>query len=446
MRAIIAVSLVMSLISGCISAQEGSIGDKQNWPQWRGPYANGIASAGDPPVEWNENKNVKWKVQIPGKGHATPVIWDDQIILLSAVQSDTRVETGEPADDQQANQWMSPTSTDYIHQFVVISVDRNSGKIRWQTTVREELPHSSTHQFGSWASNSPVTDGEYIYAYFGSHGLYCLNLEGKVIWERDFDPMEKVMNFGEGSSPVLYKDRLILLRDHEGPSFLHIMDKNTGEDILKISRDEISSWATPYIIEYDGNPQVITTATNRIRSYNPDTGEVIWECSGLTRNVIPTPVSADGIVYLMSGFRGSALLAVNLEKAKGDITNSDAIAWKYDKLTPYTPSPLLWDDKLYFLRVNNGLLSCLDAKDGGEYYTSQKLEDVQEMFASPVGVKDRIYFTGANGTFHVVRHGPEFELLSQNQLEDKFHASPVVIGNNLYLRGFRYLYCIAEER
>jgi outer membrane protein assembly factor BamB len=445
MRINFIVSLIMFLISGCLSEQEGSEEDEQNWPQWRGPYANGIAPAGDPPVEWNEKKNVKWKVEIPGKGHATPVIWDDQIILLSAVQSYTKVETGEPAEDQQENQWMSPTTTNYVHQFVVISLDRHSGKIRWQTTVSEELPHSSTHQFGSWASNSPVTDGEHIYAYFGSHGLYCLNFEGNVIWERDFDPMEKVMNFGEGSSPVLYKDKLILLRDHEGPSYLHIIDKNTGEDILRIRREEISTWSTPHVVEYEGNPQVITSGTNRIRSYDLATGEVIWECGGMTRNVIPSPVSANGMVYLMSGFRGSALLAVNLAKAKGEITNSDAVVWTYDKYTSYAPSPLLMNDKLYFLRVNNGSLSCLDVKNGKEYYTNQRLEGVQEMFASPVGVKDRIYFTGANGTFHVIRHGPDFEVLSQNQLEDSFHASPVVVGNNLYLRGFRYLYCIAEE-
>jgi len=444
MRTILSISLFMFCMSNYLFSQDYSAESEKYWCQWRGPYANGVALAGNPPVEWSENKNVKWKVEIPGKGHATPVIWGDQIILLSSVQSDIKVKTEGPVEEQQQNQWMSPTTTDYIHKFVVISVDRNSGKIRWQTTVREELPHSSTHQFGSWASNSPVTDGENIYAYFGSHGLYCLNNEGKIIWERDFNPMQKVMNFGEGSSPYLYKDKLIVLRDHEGPSYLHVINKNTGKDILKIERDEVSSWATPVIVEYDGKTQVITSATNKIRSYDLASGEVIWECSGMTRNVIPSPVSANGMVYLMSGFRGSALLAVNLAKAKGDITDSDAIVWKYNINTPYTPSPLLMDNKLYFLKVNNGYLSCLDAQDGKEYYSNQKLEDVREIFASLVGVKDRIYITGANGIFHVIKQGANFEILSQNQLEDSFHASPVIISNNLYLRGFRYLYCIAE--
>ena len=191
MRTILNISVLLFFLSNYLFAQEKLTEYEKNWPQWRGPYATGVVPPGNPPIEWNESMNVKWKVEIPGKGHATPIIWGDQIILLSAVQSDKKVEPEEQEEDQQENQWMSPTTTDYIHKFVVFSVDRNSGKIRWQTTVREELPHSSTHQFGSWASGSPVTDGVNIYAYFGSHGLYCLNNEGKIKWERDFGIMEK---------------------------------------------------------------------------------------------------------------------------------------------------------------------------------------------------------------------------------------------------------------
>lgn len=445
MRTILNISAILIFLSNYSFAQEELTEYEMNWPQWRGPFATGVAPAGDPPVEWNESLNVKWKVEIPGKGHATPIIWGDQIILLSAVQSDKKVETKEPDEDQEQRHWMSPTSTDYIHKFVVLSVDRNNGKKLWQTIVREELPHSHTHEFGSWASNSPVTDGVNIYAYFGSHGLYCLDNEGKILWERDFGQMEKVMSFGEGSSPILHEDKLIVLRDHQGQSILYVLDKKTGKDIWKIERDEASSWATPFLVEYNGKTQIITSATNRIRSNDLVNGEMVWECSGMTRNVIPMPVSANGMIYLMSGFRGSSLLAIDLSKAKGDIANSDAIAWRYDINTPYTPSPVLMDDKLYFLKVNNGYLSCLDAKDGKELYSAEKLGGIKNIFASLVAVKDRIYVTGANGTFSVVKQGADFEVMSQNKLEDGFHASPVVIGNDLYLRGFKYLYCISEE-
>ena len=445
MRTILNFSAILILISNFSFGQDNLTDYEMNWHQWRGPYATGIAPAGDPPAEWSEGKNVKWKVEIPGRGHATPIIWGDQMILLSAVQTDIKVEAPEPVEDQSDNSWMSPTSTEYIHEFVVLSVDRNNGKIQWQTKVREELPYSHTHEFGSWASNSPVTDGVNIYAYFGSHGLYCLNKEGKIIWERDLGRMEKVRSFGEGSSPIVHEDKLILVRDHQGQSFLHVLDKQTGKDIWEIERDEQSSWPTPYIVEYDGKTQIITSATTKIRSYDFDNGEVIWECSGMTRNAIPSPVSANGMVYIMSGFRGSALLAIDLSKAKGDLTSSDAIVWKYDINTPYTPSPVLMDDNLYFLKVNNGYLTCLDATDGKEHYSSQKLEGIQNIFTSLVGVKDRIYISGANGSMAVVKHSTDFEVLSLNKLEDNFHASPVVIGEKLYLRGFKYLYCISED-
>ncbi len=395
MRTIVSISVILLCYSTFLTAQEDQAGYADNWPQWRGPDANGVAPAGKPPIEWNEDLNVKWKVETPGRGHSTPIVWDEQIIILSAVQTDKRIQPDASAEDQGHNQWMSPITTDFIHKFLVTSLDRNSGKILWQTTVREELPQDGTHQFGSWASNSPVTDGVNIYAYFGSRGLYCLDFEGKILWEKDLGPMEKVMSFGEGSSPVLHESKLIILRDHQGQSTLHVLDKNTGEELWKTDRDEVSSWATPFIVEFDGRTQVITSATNKIRSYNLEDGEVIWECSGMTRNVIPSSITMD--------------------------------------------------DKLYFLKVNNGYLSCLDAADGTEYYSAQKLEGIQNIFASLAGVNNHIYITGAKGKFYVVKSGAEFTVLSQNNLDDSFHASPVIIGNNLYLRGFKYLYCIAEE-
>lgn len=429
-------------LSPAVSGQRYLEGYEENWAQWRGPYDNGLAPAGDPPLEWSETSNIKWKSEIPGVGHATPIIWKGQMILLSAVKTGEKVEAQEAGETQD---WMNPRSTDYIHKFVVISVDPHNGQILWQTTVREELPYSHTHEFGSWASNSPVTDGEFIYAYFGSHGLYCLNFKGELIWEHDLGRMEKHMSFGEGSSPVLYKDKLIVLRDHQGQSMLHVLDKRSGEIIWEVERDEITSWSTPSVIEYNGTVQVLTNATNRIRSYNLETGKVIWEGAGMTRNVIPSPLYAKGTVYMASGFRGYALLAISLLRASGDITGTDAILWSYDQNTPYTPNPILMDDLIYFLKTNNGYLTCLDARDGTEYYTNQKLEGIKNIFTSPVGVKDRIYITGTNGVSTVVKSGKTLEVLATNTLDDQFFASPVILGNSLYLRGVKALYCIAKE-
>ena len=437
--------IVMVLLSThTINAQLAPPAEESNWFRWRGVFNSGVSPAGNPPLEWSETKNLKWKVEIPGIGHATPIIRGDQIILLSAVPTDQKVEAEEPGGDQEQNQWMSPTSTDYIHRFTVISVDRNTGEIKWQTSVREELPFSSTHQFGSWASGSPVTDGEKIYAYFGSHGLYCLDYKGNILWERDLGRMEKVMNFGEGSSPVLSGDRLIIQRDHQGQSTLLVIDKHTGKTIWEADRDEVSSWSTPLVVDFEGTTQLITSASKKVRSYDLGTGEVIWECGGLTGNVIPSPIYAGGIVYVMSGYRGNALMAIDLSRANGDITGSDAIIFTYDKNTPYTPGAVVQDGRLYFLKANNGYLTCLDATDGKEYYASQKLEGINEIFTSPLGVADRLYIIGTDGTGVVIRQGDQLEILAMNQLEDRFFASPVVSGNNLYLRGDRYLYCISE--
>ena len=331
---VLSLSMICALLFiffSSVNGQHNLPGFENNWAQWRGPYDNGVAPSGNPPLEWSETSNIKWKSEIPGIGHATPIIWENQIILLSALQTDQRVEPEKTKEEQEEADWMNPKSTDYIHRFAVISVDRNSGKILWQTIVREELPNSHTHEFGSWASNSPVTDGEHIYAYFGSHGLYCLNFKGEILWERDFGRMEKHMSFGEGSSPTLYKDKLIILRDHQGQSMLHVLDKRSGDILWEVERDEITSWSSPVVIEFEGSPQLITNATNKIRSYNIESGEVLWECSGMTRNVIPNPLYWDGMVYLISGFRGNALLVIDLSKASGDVTDSDAIVWTYDQ-------------------------------------------------------------------------------------------------------------------
>lgn len=433
------------IISANLNAQNRSSEYLKNWPNWRGPQETGFYQYGKPPVEFSETKNIKWKTSIPGKGHSTPVIWGDQIILTTAVAIGKKPE--KPKEDEAAQgrrRGMSSNRTDLVHKFIVMSIDRNTGSIIWQTVVKEEVPQENTHGLGSWASNSPVTDGEYIYAYFGSRGLFCLDFKGNILWERDFGQMQKRASFGEGSSATLYKDRVVVLWDHEGQSFIVAIDTKTGKDVWKVERDEATSWGSPSIIEAGGKVQVITSATVKIRSYDLDNGDIIWEGTGMTGNVIPIPVFSDGILYLSSGFRGFAFQAIDLAKAKGNITDTEAIIWKYDQDTPYTPCPLVMDGNIYFLRINNGYLSCLDAKTGKVNYAKQKLEGINAIYSSPTGVNGNIYIA-ATDVVLVVKAGSEYELLHTNKLDDTFHASPVVIGNDLYLRGFKSLYCISEE-
>jgi len=421
---------------------------EKNWPQWRGPLMTGVAPAGDPAVVWSETKNVRWKIALPGKGHSTPIVWGDRIFVSTAVpvgKADAPAAGASAAPQPSARMGMPSTKTTDLHKFVVLCINRQDGKVVWERTVREEVPQEATHEFGSWASSSSVTDGERLYAYFGSRGLFCLDMNGKIIWERDFGQLSKRMEFGEGDSPALAGDKIVVTWDHEKSSFIVAVDKKTGRDVWKVDRAEGTSWATPVVVEVNGKSQVITSATKLIRSYDLETGALIWQCGGMTANAIPTPFAADGILYVMSGFRGNALLAIRLAEAKGDISDSGAIVWRRDKDTPYAPSGLLLGSFLYFLRGNNGILTCLDAKTGKEYYSGERLEDMGNIFASLSAAKDRIIITGQQGTFTVIQHGPAFKILAKNKLDDNFHASPVIVGRQLFLRGFKYLYCIEEK-
>jgi outer membrane protein assembly factor BamB len=420
----------------------------KSWPQWRGPEGTGVAPFGDPPVEWGEEKNLKWKIGIPGEGHASPIVWGDRIFILTAIAEEKAVkaqnEPEEPRRRGRGRMRISKPTNPY--EFVVMAVDRLSGKRLWQETACEALPHEGKHGDGSFASNSPVTDGERVYAHFGSRGLYCYDMEGKLLWKEDFGDMAIARSFGEGSSPALHDDTLVVIWDHEGDSFIAALDKKTGEKRWKKERDEATSWATPLVVEHDGRAQVITNATNRIRGYDLATGKVIWECGGMTRNAIPCPVTAGGVVYVMSGFRGSALLAIDLKKAVKDITDSEAILWKHGSGTPYVPSPLLYADTLYFHRVNEGILSCFDRKTGDAHFTGQKLEGLRGIYASPVGAKERVYLTGRNGVVQVIERGSKYKVLASNTLDDDFSASPAIAGRELFLRGHKHLYCVAQEQ
>jgi outer membrane protein assembly factor BamB len=418
---------------------------ENHWPQWRGPHANGVSPHGTPPVTWSESENIKWKVEIRGKGHATPIIWGDLVFISTAVETDKQVRNQNAGAEQGERRGPPITSTSNIHNFAVLAINRSDGKIVWQRTAREELPHEGIHPTGTWASNSPVTDGEHVYVYFGSRGLYCYDLKGNLKWEKDLGDMAIKLSFGEGSSPVLHGDKLVVNWDHEGESFIIALDKKTGEEIWKVSRDESTSWATPLIVESAGKTQVVTSATRRIRSYDLANGELLWESTGMTANVIPSPVTSDGMLYVMSGFRGNALQAIRLADAKGDLASTGAIVWTLDKDTPYTPSPLLYESKLYFLKSNDGILACFDARTGEPHFSRKRLEGIEGVYASPVGANGRVYIASRNGMTQVIKHGTEYELLATNKLDDSFSASPAVAGNQLYLRGEQNLYCIAEK-
>ena len=417
-------------------------GFEKNWHHWRGPHATGAAIDANPPTTWSETENVRWKVAIPGMGHAAPIIWGDKIFIQTAIEVKPEENKSEGDDNPFSGFFGGNKAPTY--KFDLLALNRNDGSILWQKTLREIQPHEGTHGDATYASNSPVTDGEHVYAYFGSRGLYCVDMMGNVKWEKDVGTMYKRNTFGEGSSPVLYDNTLVIVQDHERNSFITALDKRTGDVLWKTDRDERTTWFSPIIVENDGKPQVITTGTNRVRSYDLATGELVWDGDGLTANSIPSPVAADGFVYLMSGFRGSEFRAVHLAKATGDITDSSAIVWEYNRDTPYVPSPLLYKDTIYFLKDNKGILSAFNIKTRKVSYGPERLQYISGVYASIVGAGDRVYIAGRNGTVNVIQHGSEFKVLAANKLDENFNASPAIVGSELYLRGGQHLYCIAE--
>jgi outer membrane protein assembly factor BamB len=409
-----------------------------NWAQWRGPHATGVSTTANPPLEWSETKNVRWKVEIPGRGSASPVVWGDRVFVLTAVPM------GVTGDAQHAPRGSATPRG--VHRFVVMALDRRTGKTLWERVAREQEPHEQSHvDNGTWASSSPLTDGERVYAYFESFGLYAYDMDGTLIWEKDLGDKRKRNEFGEGSTPVLHGNTLVIVWDHlNGESFIAALDKRDGKELWRVPRKEIDTWATPLVVEVNGRAQVIVPAMERVRSYDLATGEVVWESDGLTMNAIPSPVHGDGLVFLMSGFRGNDLKAVRVAEAKGDIDGTSAIVWTMDRDTPYVPSPVLVDGVLYFLKTNSGILTAVDARTGTPHYSNQRLEGVPNVFASPVSASGRVYFPGREGTTIVIKSGPTYEVLARNALDDGFDASPALVDNDLFLRGYKFLYAIAH--
>jgi outer membrane protein assembly factor BamB len=421
-----------------------------HWPQWRGPFFNGMAR-GDAPTVWSDTTNIKWKTEIPGRGFSTPAIWGDRIFITTAIPTgkSTPAPTPNPNEQAQGNQRRAGGGAGPLleHRFEVLALDRKTGKVLWQRTAKVATPHEGYHRaYGSFASNSPVTDGKYVYAFFGSRGIYCYDFNGKLIWEQDPGVQMKMrLAFGEGTAPLLVGNRLFLVFDHEAESFIVALDKRNGKELWRAARDERSSWSTPLAIEHNGRTEIVVSATNRVRSYDPATGKVLWESGGLGANAIPVPVHQNGMVYVMSGYRDPKMMAIKLGEP-GDLTGSDAIVWSHTRGVPYTASPVLYDNKLYVV-TDNGMVSALNATTGEPYYTQTRLPKAYNLKSSPVGANGKLYLATEDGDVVVLKMGEKYEVIATNHLTDQvFIATPVIAAGEIFLRGQNTLFCISEKK
>lgn len=414
-----------------------------DWPRWRGPDNDGMAR-GDAPLHWSDTEHIKWKAEIPGRGHSSPIIWGDRVFITTAVPTGAPQDATPSTSVGRGGRGFGNRGPQPEQKFVLMALDRKTGKLLWQQVAKVATPHEGYHPtYGSFASNSPVTDGQHVVAFFGSRGVYCYDLDGNKIWEKDFGIQLKMFNtFGEGAWPFLEGSKLLLLFDNEADSFLVALDVATGKELWRTPRaDGNTNWSGPVVITVDGKKQVIVSATKKVHSYDLETGKPIWEVAGLGQNTIPAPVAADGMVYVMSGFRNPNLMAVKLGR-EGDLTGTDAIVWQNQRGNSYTASPVLHDGKLYVL-TDSGMLSCFDAKTGKAFYQQQRLPKPYNFKASPVGVNGKLYLATEEGDVVVVKMGDTYQVLATNTLEGQtFIGTPAVADGEIYLRGQNTLFCI----
>jgi outer membrane protein assembly factor BamB len=375
---------------------------------------------GAAPVKWSDAEGIAWKIEVPGRGHSSPVVWGDKLYLTTAVEGEGGTV-----------------------ELRVMCVGRKTGAPVWVKTVKTVKPHEGYHhRYGSYASNTPVTDGKRVYTSFGSFGAYVFSMDGKLLWEWDPGIQMRMRNaFGEGTAVVLDGELLLLNYDHEGEDFLAALDAKSGKVKWKAARDEPSNWSPPLVLTHDGVRQAIVAAPNKVRSYDLRDGKVIWECAGLGLNTIPAPVTANGMVYVMSGFRNPNLLAIRLG-GSGDITGTERVAWTTTKGTSYTASPVLHEGKLYFV-TDSGMLSCVDAATGKVHYERVRLPKPYNLKSSLVAANGMLYVSTEDGDVLVVKMGETFDVVATNSLEGQsFIATPAIAGGEMYLRSRTHLFCV----
>jgi outer membrane protein assembly factor BamB len=438
-----AIAAIASLLSQSKKPESATSPAQAEWRQWRGPFFTGMA-AGDAPLMWNDATNVRWKVEIPGRGHSSPIVSGNRIFLTTAIPTGNKTETPAPAEGGGRGGPGGGAGVGVEHRFEVLALDRTTGKILWQKTATTATPHEGYHRnYGSFASNSPATDGKRVYAFFGSRGLYAYDVDGRPLWQKDFGVQMKIrLQFGEGAAAVVDGDRLIVSVDHEGPGFIAMLDGATGREIWKTPRQEGTTWSQPFVAAHGGRKQIVVTATTRMRSYDFETGKQIWEAAGIGVNPIPTPVQQNDLIHVMSGYRNPNLMAIRLGR-EGDLTGTDAIAWSATRGLSYTASPVLHDNRLYVV-TDTAQLTCFNASTGEALYQQSRLPKPYNLKASPVGANGKLYISTEEGDVIVVKMGDAFEVLATNSLTDQsFIATPAIAGGDIFLRSRTHLFRIA---
>jgi outer membrane protein assembly factor BamB len=415
-----------------------------NWPQWRGPDGSGISNEKNLPSEWSPTKNINWKVAIDGRSHSSPIVWGNRVFLTTAVEGS--IVPGAKAVKhtvEGGKEFLHPDSVgaDKKHTFKVVCIDRDSGKIVWQSTAWEGTPYDNRHRKSSYAASTPATDGKLVYAFFGSEGLYAYDYKGKLAWKADLGKLGTV-GMGTGTSPILFDNLVIVQADEENgeASFIVAVDKNTGKEAWRTPRKVQVSWSTPLLVRTSKRAELIASGTESVISYDPATGKELWRHKGVESNAIPSPVANNEMVFLVAGFPAKIAMAIKLGQ-NGDLTGTPNVAWTYAKGTAYVPSPILYGEYLY-LTTDRGILTAIDAKTGEVKYEGGRIPIPATFTASPVAFEGKILMTSEDGDTFIVKAGPQHEILGTNSVGEPVYASPAIADGRIFIRGEKNLYCI----
>jgi outer membrane protein assembly factor BamB len=423
----------------------GANGKGSNWPQWRGPSSQGISDETGLPTEWSPTRNIQWKAAIPGRGHSSPIVWDKHIFLTTSIEGP--VVPGAHAvkhmignEEFKHPDW---AGSDHSYTMKVLSVDADSGKIIWERTAYEGTVFDHRHRRNTYASPTPITDGKHIYVSFGSEGLYCYDFKGNQIWKKSLGGIA-TLGMGSGTSPVLYENLVILQCDQDTGenSFLVALDKKTAKEVWRVNRAVQVSWTTPVIVKTAKRTEMISSGNEFIISYDPATGKEYWRCKGLASHAIHTPLIGNNMVYVTSGFPSKRTFAIRLG-GSGDITDTNYIAWKYEKGTAYVASPILYRGFLYLI-TDKGILTCLDAETGEVKYDSGRVPVPASFMSSPVAFDGKILISSEDGDTFVVKAGPVHEIIRTNTLGEPIYSSPALSDGRIFIRGEKTLYCISN--
>lgn len=430
----------------CLVLAAGSAVFAADWPQFRGTTA-GVA-ADDPalPDSWSTTENVVWRLDIPGTGWSSPVVWGDHVFVTSVASTGPEER---PKPGFYLGDWPASTAP---HRWMVYDIDFASGTIRWQRQMSEMPPARAKHLKNSYASETPVSDGERIYVYFGNLGLFAFNFDGTPAWSKPIGPFPTRNNWGTGASPALHDGRIYIVNDNDGQSFLAAFDAETGDEIWRVNRMEGTNWSTPFVWENERRTEIVTAGSDRVRSYDPS-GTLLWELTGMSTITIPTPFTRHGLLFLSSGYVADPLRPAYAIRpgATGDIslkdgaTSNDYIAWSLSTGAPYNPSPLVYGD-IYYTLFDRGFFTSHDARTGREVYGRQRVTATASGFtASPWAYNDRIFAMSEEGDTYVIQAGPEFKVLGTNSLGEMTLATPAIARGSLFIRTASKLYRISRR-